>query len=164
MSAIPSRVHKLRVSGSNRRSAIKHAVWVKARCHLPLGEPSLCNLACCVLLLRFFWRAKNNRKVFMKSKWNTPLVQNVEFESLFCVPNAACCHYTTFWIWCRRWDSNPRSVFQASRFKREMYVTPSLGHIIAGLSRLPAPRRAFSEEENILVIRADSHRIHSVTE
>lgn len=54
MSAIPSRVHKLRVSGSNRRSAIKHAVWVKARCHLPLGEPSLCNLACCVLLLRFF--------------------------------------------------------------------------------------------------------------
>ena len=129
MSAIPSRVHKLRVSGSNRRSAIKHAVWVKARCHLPLGEPSLCNLACCVLLLRFFWRAKNNRKVFMKSKWNTPLVQNVEFESLFCVPNAACCHYTTFWIWCRRWDSNPRSVFQASRFKREMYVTPSLRHI-----------------------------------
>jgi hypothetical protein len=86
-------------------------------------------LACCVLLLRFFWRAKNNRKVFMKSKWNTPLVQNVEFESLFCVPNAACCHYTTFWIWCRRWDSNPRSVFQASRFKREMYVTPSLRHI-----------------------------------
>ena len=69
MSAIPSRVHKLRVSGSNRRSAIKHAVWVKARCHLPLGEPSLCNLACCVLLLRFFWRAKNNRKVIMKSKW-----------------------------------------------------------------------------------------------
>ncbi len=149
----------------------------------------------------FLWRAKNNRKVFMKSKWNTPLVQNVEFESLFCVPNAACCHYTTFWIWCRRWDSNPRSVFQAELFKSPMYVTPSLRHIkavcpavnrlsdlpvefsirssthelvgiegfgpsrlstlgletsvaaispyphIAGLSRLSAPRRAFSEEE-----------------
>lgn len=65
----------------------------------------------------------------MKSKWNTPLVQNVEFESLFCVPNAACCHYTTFWIWCRRWDSNPRSMFQAELFKSSMYVTPSLRHI-----------------------------------
>ena len=131
MSAIPSRVHKLRVSGSNRRSAIKHAVWVKARCHLPLGEPSLCNLACCVLLLRFFGRAKNNRKVFMKSMLENQLVENVRFELQFLLPKQACSHYTTFSIWCRRWDSNPRSVFQAELFKSPMYVTPSLRHIKA---------------------------------
>lgn len=129
MSAIPSRVHKLRVSGSNRRSAIKHAVWVKARCHLPLGEPSLCNLACCVLLLRFFGEPRIIGRYFMKSMLGNQLVENVRFELQLLLPKQACYHYTTFSIWCRRWDSNPRSIFQASRFKREMYVTPSLRHI-----------------------------------
>ena len=65
----------------------------------------------------------------------------------------------------------PKAVFETARdisrkavWELHVYLIPSLGHIIAGLSRLSAPRRAFSEEENILVIRADSHRIHSVTE
>lgn len=65
----------------------------------------------------------------MKSKWNTPLVENVGFEPLFLTPRQECSHYTTFSIWCRRWDSNPRSVFQAELFKSSMYVTPSLRHI-----------------------------------
>ena len=48
----------------------------------------------------------------------------------------------------------PKAVFETARdisrkavWELHVYLIPSLGHIIAGLSRLSAPRRAFLEEE-----------------